>query len=235
MRSCFNDFIFFTSVEQLDVREVLEKHRRNFLYVNTSRITVRRSSIWDDALRAVKRTFDEKKHVRITFIGESAVDGGGPRREFFMLLMNAIRENNSHLDGHSSTRILRHNITALQEELYLCMGKMIALSIIHGGPGPSYFAECVVDYLFSGLKAVTARVTDIPDAIIQQHLQKVELAVIVTLHCFYISFLLILDSTIPSVMSRCRTSDIEVIIKYQNNTQLNWTKQRNKGFYTQHA
>lgn len=26
---------------------------------------------------------------------ESAVHGGGPRREFFMLLMNAIRENNS--------------------------------------------------------------------------------------------------------------------------------------------
>ena len=89
---------FFTSVEPLDVKEVLEKHRRNFLYVddtNTLRITVRRSSIWDDALRAVKRTFDEKKHIRITFIGESAVDGGGLRREFFMLLMNAIRENNS--------------------------------------------------------------------------------------------------------------------------------------------
>jgi hypothetical protein len=83
----------------LDVKEVLEKHRREFLYFDDTsifRITVRRSCIWDDALRAVKRAFDEMKLVRVTFIAESAVDGGGPRRE---LLMNAIRENNSPLDG----------------------------------------------------------------------------------------------------------------------------------------
>ena len=49
--------------------------------------------------------------------------------------MNAIKENNSLLDGPSASRVLRHNTAALQEELYLCMGKMIALSIVHGGPG----------------------------------------------------------------------------------------------------
>ena len=122
-------------MDPLDVKEVLEKHRHEYLYYDDNsafRITVRRSSIWDDALRAVKRALDEKKLVRVTFIGESAVDGGGPRREFFMLLMNAIRENNSLLDGPLTTRVLRHNTTALQNELYLCMGKMIALSIVHG-------------------------------------------------------------------------------------------------------
>ena len=97
--------------------------------------TVRRSNISEDAHRALKRTFDEKKHVRITFLGESAVDGGGPRREFFMLLMNAIKENNSLLDGPSVSRVLRRSTAALQEELYLCVGKMIALSVVHGGPG----------------------------------------------------------------------------------------------------
>ena len=51
-----------------------------------------------------------------------------------MLLMNAIKENNSLLDGPSCSRVLRHNTAALQEELYLCMGKK-ALSIVHGGPG----------------------------------------------------------------------------------------------------
>ena len=76
------------------------------------RITVS-SSIWDDALRAVKRTFDEMKHVCVTFIGEIAVDGGGPRREFFMLFMNAIRENNSLLEGPLTTHVLcQHNCIA---------------------------------------------------------------------------------------------------------------------------
>ena len=115
-----------------------------------------RSSIWDDTLRAIKRTFDEK-HVRVTFLGESAVDGRGPRREFFMLLMNAVRENNS-LDGQLTTHVLRHNTTALQNELYLCMGKMIALSIVHGGPGPSFSAGCVVDYLFNALGSVSTTI-----------------------------------------------------------------------------
>lgn len=121
-----------------DIKSVLENHRCKFLSKDSTdvfRITVRRSNIWEDALRAVKRSFDERKHIRITFLGESAIDDGGPRREFFMLLMNSIKENNSLLEGHSTHRVLRHNTTALQDELYLCMGKMIALSVVHGGPG----------------------------------------------------------------------------------------------------
>ena len=112
----------------------------------------------------------KKKHVNIVFLGESAVDEGG---EFFMLLMNAIRENNSLSDGASNMRVLRHNTTALQEELYLCIGKMIALSIVHGGPGPSFFVPCVVDYIFSGLGAVTARISYIPDTSIRKQMQMV--------------------------------------------------------------
>ena len=169
-------YISISSDDVLNVKDVLDTHRRDVLYLdesNTFRITVRRSTIWDDALRAVRRTFDEKKHIHITFLGESAVDGGGPRREFFMLLMNAIRENHSLLDGPLTTRVLRHNTTALQEDLYFCMGKMIALSIVHGGPGPTFFAESVVDYIFGGLGAVSPRVSDIPDVVIRQRVQKV--------------------------------------------------------------
>ena len=89
----------------------------------------------------MKFNFDERQHVMVTFLGKSAVDGGGPRREFFMLLMNVINENHYLLDGPSTKRILCHNTTALQEELYLFMGKMISLSLIHGGPGPSFFSS----------------------------------------------------------------------------------------------
>ena len=52
-----------------------------------------------------------------------------------MLLMNSIKESCSLLDGPPNSRVLRHNTTALREELYFFMGKMIALSIVHGGPG----------------------------------------------------------------------------------------------------
>ena len=52
-----------------------------------------------------------------------------------MILMNNIRENNYLLNSSPTSRVLCHNTAALQEELYLCMGKMTALSVVHGGPG----------------------------------------------------------------------------------------------------
>ena len=81
---------------------------------NTYHITVRRRHIFDDAIAAISRWFDEKKHLRVTFLGEPAVDGGGPRREFFMLLMGSIANNSSLLNGTPDRRVLRHNTTALQ-------------------------------------------------------------------------------------------------------------------------
>ena len=120
------------------MKAILLDHSSKFLSKDLDdvfRITVRRSHIWEDSVRTIRRTFDERKHFRVTFLGESAIDGGGPRREFFMLLINNIRENNSLLNSSPTSRVLRHNTAALQEELYLCMGKMMALSVVHGGPG----------------------------------------------------------------------------------------------------
>ena len=48
-------------------------------------------------------------------------------------------------------------------ELYLCIGRLIALSILHGGPWPVFFAPVIVDYLFGGIGAVKPSVEDVPD------------------------------------------------------------------------
>ena len=75
---------------------------------------MRRGHILDDAISSLRPGFDEKKHVRVRFLGEPAVDEGGPRREFFMLLMGAIGNNCSLLDGPPNRRVLRHNTSAFQ-------------------------------------------------------------------------------------------------------------------------
>lgn len=101
----------------LTLEEVIKRHRAEVLYedeFNTYRITVRRRHIFEDTLVALCSGFDEKKHLRVSFLGEPAVDGGGPRREFFMLLMGSIANNSSLLDGPPDRRVLRHNTTALQ-------------------------------------------------------------------------------------------------------------------------
>lgn len=50
----------------------------------TSRIYVRRKRLWEDYLHTSKhgKWFKPENHLKVNFIGEPAVDGGGPRREF---------------------------------------------------------------------------------------------------------------------------------------------------------
>ena len=54
------------------------------------RITVRRKHIWDDYKRARGRYYSPEKKIKVTFSGESAVDDGGPRREFFSGIVTEI-------------------------------------------------------------------------------------------------------------------------------------------------
>ena len=75
---------------------------------------MRRSHILDDTIAALRCGFDESKHISIHFLGESAIDEGGPKREFFMLLMGAIGNNSSIMAGPPSHRVLRHNTNAFQ-------------------------------------------------------------------------------------------------------------------------
>ena len=50
---------------------------------------------------------------------------------------------------------------------------MIALSILHGDPGPVFFAPVVIDYLFGGIAGVKACcVEDVPDRVIQTKLRR---------------------------------------------------------------
>ena len=57
--------------------------------------------------------------------------------------------------------------------LICCFGKTIALSFMHGGPGPYFFSSVVVDYLFGGISSVTPGIEDIIDQRIQERMYKV--------------------------------------------------------------
>ena len=56
---------------------------------------------------------NDHKNVTVCFLGEDGV-GNGPRREFFRLLMSALKNNNVLFDGPCDRRILQHNTSALQ-------------------------------------------------------------------------------------------------------------------------
>ena len=55
------------------------------------KIAIQRKGIYSSTVRAINRpSFNFFKTVRVNFSGEDAIDGGGPRREFFRLLMKSL-------------------------------------------------------------------------------------------------------------------------------------------------
>lgn len=73
------------------LKHVIQQHQTKVISSkddDVQRIHIRRSSLFTDALRQFSRAnFDVSKMLQVRFVGEEAVDEGGPRREFFHLLM----------------------------------------------------------------------------------------------------------------------------------------------------
>lgn len=64
----------------MTAEDVIRKHREELLYDdphNAFRITVRRAHILDDSVAVIRSEFDERKHIRVRFMGKAAVDAEG--------------------------------------------------------------------------------------------------------------------------------------------------------------
>ena len=118
---------------------------------------------------------DFNKHIHITFIGGPAVDAGGPLREFLFLLIREITSNNSLFCGEDENRVPLPNVAALEKELYRYVGQMIAVSLVHGGPAPTFFAPSVIDYFIKGIKGTNPRIGEVPSTHIRRKLEEVSL------------------------------------------------------------
>lgn len=140
-----------------------------------NRVLIRRNHVWKDALRALSKcTFDCHKSVHVTFVGEEAVDEGGPSREFFHLALEGLANDNMLFQGPSNSRSFVHNVQALQDRKYFYAGMLVAVSLANGGSGFSCLSEAVYSYFYRGLETrVIPTVNDVPDVEVQRKLQRV--------------------------------------------------------------
>ena len=100
-------------------------------------VHVRCNHVWRDAFRAItKLSFNPTNPVCITFVGEPAVDEGGPRREFFTLALAAMVEDVTmfhgpphskyvtdfvktlHLHTSNFTTLGTHNLTSKEDIIF---------------------------------------------------------------------------------------------------------------------
>ena len=171
--------IFFTTLYR-STKAIVQKMRSCHLPDNcfsddsTIILQVRRKKIWKDTLRAVKQpNFSSRKWLKVEFIGEAAIDDGGPRREYLRLGMREVNLNNTLFQGTSNRRAPTHNVHLLCTKEYQEVGRFFAMSILQGGPPPSFLAPTIAHYILYGSVGLQAQICDIPDNEIQAKVQKV--------------------------------------------------------------
>ncbi|CAM4571035.1 unnamed protein product [Leuciscus chuanchicus] len=132
-----------------------------------SRFNISRANVWDGAVRGFKcTTYSETCDMLVKFtddtgVLEEGIGTGGPRREFLPLLMKRLKDQ-PIFDGPEGHRFLVYNANAVREDEYYLAGKMIAVSVVHGGQGPHFLSEDLVHYLAGqpSFKATNNLITD---------------------------------------------------------------------------
>ena len=156
-------------LQQHQVKVITGKDEEDY-----QRISVRRPNLYLDAMRAFsKPTFNVSKMLKVVFIGEASVDQGGPRREFFQLLMKDAFSLSGLFVGWPSNVVPIHNVEAVTSNKYYLVGKMIATCLVQGGQPPVCFAPAVVEYLVYNEVKCEPTLDDIYDHSVKEKLEKV--------------------------------------------------------------
>ncbi|XP_061170625.1 uncharacterized protein LOC133180021 [Saccostrea echinata] len=105
---------------------------------DTNFILIDRTHLLETGFDEVKAISDVRKTLEVQFYDETAVDYGGPRKEFFRLILQAIKEK--YFDS---------GLRELLYEDYEVVGKTSALSILQNGKIPTFLEPEVIQKIFS--------------------------------------------------------------------------------------
>ncbi|KAF3856055.1 hypothetical protein F7725_016778 [Dissostichus mawsoni] len=172
--------LFDTEMEEMNVTlpAIIANLSQPIDHGRVSRFNISRANVWDGAVRGFKRTsYSENCDMLVKFtddagVFEEGIDSGGPRREFLSLLMKNLKDR-PIFDGPDGHRFLVYNANAVREDEYYLAGKMIAVSVVHGGPGPHFLSEDLVRYL-AGQPSFKATVNLITDEEVGKALEEIE-------------------------------------------------------------
>ncbi|KAL3875461.1 hypothetical protein ACJMK2_033408 [Sinanodonta woodiana] len=146
-------------------------------------ITVKRGDLWNSALEFFREPnfIRESGSLKVHFktqhgIAEEGTDYGGPKREFFRLLIREICQKSGALVETPNGLIPRNNIHQLREGVLRHIGRMISTMVIQGGEPPSIFSPIITECVLKDPMSTKPNVDDIPDLIIRESLKLVQQA-----------------------------------------------------------
>ncbi|KAI2661412.1 G2/M phase-specific E3 ubiquitin-protein ligase [Labeo rohita] len=165
-----------SSVEDMDCSSLL----REFQHMHLSgsehvSVLASRNKVLQNAKDSVSNSnFSWTKIPFVTFVGEEAIDCGGPRREFFRILMMEVQSSLGIFEGQPGHLFFTYDQMALEQHKYELAGKLIAWSVAHGGPGLKSLDPCLYQLMCTQeCQLVDFDWSLITDADIQDKLQKI--------------------------------------------------------------
>lgn len=109
---------------------------------------MKRSDVFNDGINAFQRSsFNASKCLKVRFIGEPAVDQGGPRREFFLSEMG---QTSGMFHGWPHCLSPVSNSQAVANGRFSTCGKVIASMILQGCQALRCFSRPVADFVVYG-------------------------------------------------------------------------------------
>ncbi|XP_055989585.1 G2/M phase-specific E3 ubiquitin-protein ligase isoform X1 [Sorex fumeus] len=147
------------------------KKKKRTLFIN-------KDNIWNSALEGFRnRTFNPASAIEIAYVNKEDSFGGehpGSKQEFLSLLMQHL-ENSPLFEG-SLAKNLSLNSKALKENLYYEAGKMLAISLVHGGPSPGFFSNTLFNCLAYGPEKTRPILDDVSDFDVAQIIIRINTA-----------------------------------------------------------
>lgn len=161
------------------LREALSQLSSDLTHNNISKFNVSRNYLWESAQRGCsKKSFSPNNKISVKFtddigVSEGAVDLGGPTREFLSLLIKHINRSSVFI-GDDENKF----ITCLSRNLltgdYCLAGKIVAMSLVHGGPGPESFSSILFYSIATDPRSVDVKITDVYDEKLANQLRQLE-------------------------------------------------------------
>eukprot|EP00794_Sanderia_malayensis_P010666 gene10666-11795_t len=163
-----------SKVEADSLQEILSERNKTFCKesIKKTKFSVRLRHAYVDTVKKMKlfQSDASLKPISVDFIGEVAVDDGGPLRELFTTIFDSAA--NHILSGQEKNYTIRHDAHKLESGEFEIYGKLIALSFLQGGPGPHNWCRPLANYVF-GLDCSEISITDISDFEVQEKLHLV--------------------------------------------------------------
>ena len=137
----------------LCLSDILCRHTNKIIsYRDVQVISVRRAHVWEDTKGFLAKPFvDWSRCLEIHFVGEPAIDGGGPKREFFCLsLHGAINDSTLFRELSPSIYLPVSSTHSLLQRFFFNFGRIVSVSLLHGVQGLCASPKWLYNYWLSG-------------------------------------------------------------------------------------